>query len=49
MRKSNFPNHHFRLATRGRSIQMGHIHRDSQDTMADFAEGELYKLLIAIE
>jgi hypothetical protein len=45
----NFPNHHFRLATRGRSIQMGHIHRDSQDMMADFAEGELYKLLIAIE
>jgi hypothetical protein len=24
MRKTNFPNHHFRLATRGRSIQMGH-------------------------
>ena len=23
MRKTNFPNHHFRLATRGRSIQMG--------------------------
>ena len=25
MRKTNFPNHHFRLATRGRSIQMGHV------------------------
>jgi hypothetical protein len=25
MRKTNFPNHHFRLATRGRSIQMGHL------------------------
>src|ERR1700686_1279630 len=23
MRKTNFPNHHFRLATRGRSIQKG--------------------------
>jgi hypothetical protein len=23
MRKTNFPNYHFRLATRGRSIQMG--------------------------
>jgi hypothetical protein len=23
MRKTNFPNHHFRLATRGRSIQLG--------------------------
>jgi hypothetical protein len=24
MRKTNLPNHHFRLATRGRSIQKGH-------------------------
>ena len=24
MRKTNFSNHHFRLATRGRSIQKGH-------------------------
>jgi hypothetical protein len=39
MRKTNFPNHHFRLATRGRSIQtglvLGHsIHRHVLSVLA---------------